>query len=793
MYGYKQQIYDAGGVWQSGQAPPCLFPCLIDFHPVLPYNILMDCWGKCVKSVIRKGFVMKITRMKVISCLTGFCVCVLCLSAFSIHADSSRKNTAPGQDNDGYYLLCTKEDFEWFISTVRQGDTEINVRLKNDLILNDTSNWENWADIPPENKFNPMIDYNGHFDGGGYALEGYYSNYKGSWQAFIFTNLEENARITNLHIRNSFFRTSFEDSSYEDDDGRTDVAAASVLCFSNEGVIEGCDVHARVMGAWNAGGIVGINYGQIRDCHFSGSVEAGLAEETERPENGMSVSTLFAGGICYSNRGTIHNCKNDGKITLGSLAENYYLNYAAGGIAGKNATEGMMEESENAGDVECVQLAGGIAGANWGRIARCTNSGDVLVSQADREYTESLISAGICASNGGVIDTCLQKGSAAITQTSLSFYAPVYGIACNTVNPDKGTITNCYYLKEHTNQVYRQSGVYKLSSDDTADFPAYLAGDKKIEDKDTWELMEILPDYPGTDEDDYIRLGFGPAEDVHYEVEEGDNLWSIAAAYYGNGSFYELLERDRKTGADTPLIPGEQITIPHREYYLLRANDEEGHGWSYCELPSGESCPTHFIAAKPIDWYYGSMHFEAGLGFDVMWPKEKEQGRDVPAADVRILYRMDGNPDGDFFADWETAKQSICQSAETWCGDAIDSLRFYCYTLDNGENLYGFSFRLHRQTDTVKCAAFYRVRDGFLAEYVGIEPAEEDWNVLERARYLAAEIDNALITSEVQSDCEEFYGKENWDFPLLHNPFAAALCYSKDAECSSYMLFTGAQ
>ncbi len=273
------------------------------------------------------------------------------------------------------YLLCTKEDFEWFISTVRQGDTEINVRLKNDLILHDTSNWENWADTPPENKFNPMIDYNGHFDGGGFALEGYYSNFKGTWQAFIFTNLEENARITNLHIRNSFFRTSFEDSSYENDDGRTDVVAAFVLCFSNEGIIEGCDVHARVMGAWNAGGIVGINYGQIRDCCFSGSVEAGLAKETEEPEN----------------------------------------------------------------------------------------------------------------------------------------------------------------------------------------------------------------------------------------------------------------------------------------------------------------------------------------------------------------------------------------------------------------------------------AAFYRVRDGFLAEYVGIEPTEEDWNVLERARYLAAEIDNALITSEVQSDCEEFCGKENWDFPLLHNPFAAALCYSKDAECSSYMLFTGAQ
>ena len=93
------------------------------------------------------------------------------------------------------------------------------------------------------------------------------------------------------------------------------------------------------------------------------------------------------------------------------------------------------------------------------------------------------------------------------------------------------------------------------------------------------------------------------------------------------------------------------------------------------------------------------------------------------------------------------------------------------------------------------CAAFYRVREGFLAEYIGIAPIQEKEPVLERVRYLAAEIktDSVLSSEEIQSDCEGFYGRENWDFPLLHNPFAAALAYDKNAECSSYMLFTGAQ
>lgn len=730
------------------------------------------------------------------------CICILCLPVLctlTYLADQhsaplvfqADRDYAPEQDTDGYYLLRTAKDFRWFISAVNNGNTETDVRLCNDLILNDASDWENWADTPPENIYYPMNHYNGHFDGGGFALDGYYSCFDeaDSWQVFMFTILDENARITDLHIRNSFFRTTYEDCFYEDNDGHTDVVTAAVLCFSNDGVIENCDVHAKVMGAWSAGGIVAANYGQMINCHFSGSVEAGLALDIEKPENRPGVDALYAGGVCYSNQGVILNCVNDGSILLHSLPEDYYLNYAAGGITGRLAEEGTIENSENNGSVTCAQLAGGIAGASWGGISRCVNTGDIHVEEADDlEHTESLISAGICASNGGVIDTCIHTGAATIHQTILSFYAPIYGIACNIVNPSKGTITNCYYLKEKTAQAYRQSDVHKLSVKDTANLSAYLDGTQRTENIDTWDLLPALPSYPGTDEEDYIRLSFGPASNEVYEVQPGDSFWSIAEKFYGDGRYYDLLEQEYAF-----LSPGDLLDIPRKDYYLLRTNDEQGHGWSYCVLPSGENCPTRFIAAKPIDWYYGSMDFDARSGFDVMWPKDKEQGNDVPASDIRILYRIDGNPDGDFFADWEAAQKSIRQSAGACCGDAVDSLHFYRYTLDNGEQLYGFSFLLYRPADTLQCAAFYRISEGFLAEYIGIAPVQEKEPVLERVRYLAAEIDNPLTVEEVQSDCEEFYGRENWDFPLLHNPFAAALAYDRDAACSSYMLFTGAQ
>ena len=708
------------------------------------------------------------------------------------------RNFAPKQDADGYYLLHTAEDFEWFIATINRGNAETNVRLCNDLILNDTSDWENWADAPPENTYHPMSYYNGHFDGGGFALDGYYPSFNeaSSFQAFIFTFLEENARISDLYIRNSFFRTTYEECSYEDDDGEIDVVPAAVLCFSNEGIIENCDIHAKVLGAWSAGGIAVINYGQIVNCHFYGSVEAGLAQHIEKPENYFGVHTLYAGGICRRNQGIVRGCVNDGSITLHNLPENYFMTCNAGGIVGSNREESVIEDSENNGSVTSAQMAGGIAGANWGGINRCINRGNVHVEEApDLEHTESMISAGICASNGGTIDTCIHTGSATISQTIVSFYAPVYGIACNIVNPDKGSIVNCYYLTENTNQAYRQSGVYKLSGEDTADLSAYLDGTKKIEDIDNWNLLSDLPFYPGTDEEDYIHLGFGPALDAIYEVQPGDSFWKIAEKFYGDGRYYDLLEQEPANLSAASLQPGDRLTIPHKDYYLLRTNDEQGHGWSACVSPAGENCPTRFNAAKPIDWYYGYMYFDAGKGFDVMWPKDKEQGHDVPPSDIRILYRLDGNPEGDFFADWEEVQKSIRQSAKTCCGDAIDSLRFYCYTLDSGEKLYGCSFRLYRETDILNCAAFYRIKEGFLAEYIGIAPIQETGPVLERVRYLAAEIktDSVLSTEEIQSDCEEFYGRENWDFPLLHNPFATAHAYDKDAECNSYILFTGSQ
>ena len=75
--------------------------------------------------------------------------------------------------------------------------------------------------------------------------------------------LEEDAKVTDLTIRDSLFVTTYEDCAYEDESGKTDMVTSAALCHANYGVIENCEVEAKVIGAWDAGGIAGINCGQM--------------------------------------------------------------------------------------------------------------------------------------------------------------------------------------------------------------------------------------------------------------------------------------------------------------------------------------------------------------------------------------------------------------------------------------------------------------------------------------------------------------------------------------------------
>ena len=757
------------------------------------------------------------------------------LLGFGMYAPEEVPEITPRQDEEGYYLLCTREGFEWFIHRINLKNEEhnVNARLTADIMLNDISNWENWAEEAPEYRYEYMWHYSGHFDGNGHTLEGYYS----VCEAPIFSTLEKEALVTDLKIRKSLFQRTYEESGYVNDDGEAGMLPAAALCNYNKGRIEDCDVEAAVLGDWSAGGIASFNYGVIENCRFAGKVEAGRWFCDDREDERWEVLRICAGGICEINHeGNIQNCLNEGEVFCGAISDTYYMYYSVGGIAGQICEEGSVENCENAGDIQGPECSGGIAGANRGEIYQCENTGKVHVEQTGPASTASLITAGICASNGGLVDSCWNTGEVSIRQEFPSCYAPVYGIACNRANIGRGQTRNCYYLPEKAKQDYRQSGVYKLSAAQMAEVEKYVAagqsaakkaadeymasgqdmtkagqdsaktedraGEKNdasdnyvISDVDSWELFSDFPDFPGTDEDDYIHLHAGPAEDTTYVVQPGDTLWEIAETFYGDGNRYDSLTCPGDSAgnfADGDLIhPGEEVFVPGFDYYLLCANDEVGFSRSFCRDASGEECPNTYYMAKPEDWYHGEMRFVENRWEQGLWPKDEEGVYGAAAENIRILYYIDGNPKGDFFAgEWESAKKKIAESAGIYCGQGLEDLRFYRYELDGGESLYGYSFRLYPDrcpfgsemrkgmNEALNCAVFYRLREGLMVEFIGIEPAEEDMDVLARTRYLAARVADGPAFEEKEYTGEKFYGRENWPYPELHNPFAMALEYS---------------
>ena len=109
-------------------------------------------------------------------------------------------------------------------------------------------------------------------------------------------------------------------------------------------------------------------------------------------------------------------------------------------------------------------------------------------------------------------------------------------------------------------------------------------------------------------------------------------------------------------------------------YPLLHAGNASNFGISYWGLPSGERFPTRSMASKPIDWYYGTMRFEANAGLDTLWPKtQKDLGHFfIQADEIHVFCRLDVNPDGDF---WKGAGRKPESALHKALPPTVESLR----------------------------------------------------------------------------------------------------------------------
>ena len=171
-----------------------------------------------------------------------------------------------------------------------------------------------------------------------------------------------------------------------------------------------------------AGGIAGINGNVIKDCYCTGIVSAFANSESafsSEPSQKVSASS-FAGGIAGSNSGSISNCYNTCEVTANAISESASSTTSVGGITGYNS--GSVSTSYNTGHITATKgwafgdaygNAGGIAGQNKSTIYDCYNLGTIS-AEAERGYTGSTPEAyfgkayagGIAGANDGRLQSC---------------------------------------------------------------------------------------------------------------------------------------------------------------------------------------------------------------------------------------------------------------------------------------------------------------------------------------------------------------------------------------------------
>jgi hypothetical protein len=211
------------------------------------------------------------------------------------------------------YIINTAKQLENLSWLVNLGvdNWDMNFKLGQDIMLNDTANWRNWANNPPANVWTPIGTrialFDGTFDGSGYAVNGIYADvnpekhyYKLSQGLFGVIGI---GTVKNLGISASYIK------------GHSYVGG---LAGENEdGAISNSYFIGIVEGRSDVGGLVGLNDGTIINSYSASVVNGdrdrrggGLVGYNNRKGSAISSSYYDKETSDQSDEG-----KGDGKTT----------------------------------------------------------------------------------------------------------------------------------------------------------------------------------------------------------------------------------------------------------------------------------------------------------------------------------------------------------------------------------------------------------------------------------------------------------------------------------------------
>lgn len=292
-----------------------------------------------------------------------------------------------GAADEEVLIITSARDLKEFATKVNGGATYKGkvIKLGNDIQF----------DRVTPNNFTPIANrvarFEGTFDGCGYTISdiNVTDTVNNNYQIGLFGIVGENGVVKNVTVKDSQFS-----------------------------------------GNAPMGGIVGINYGFVDNCHN---------------RNVQLESKDNAGGIVgVNNKGAIIvNCSSTGSVSMQKVVG------FVGGVAGENY--GDINNSCNMGIVECDGIdsyAGGIAGGvivNGGMINNCYNVGLV------KNVTDSVNSGGIAGKPG---DTAIVANSYCSTESSESNFAAAPAVEMNNDDFE----ANNMQTQDFVNQLNRNIG-----------------------------------------------------------------------------------------------------------------------------------------------------------------------------------------------------------------------------------------------------------------------------------------------------------------------------------------------
>ena len=214
-------------------------------------------------------------------------------------------------------------------------------------------------------EFEGISYFNGTFHGNGYAIRGMNLKEKGSQQG-LFRYIGELGIVADLNV----YGVVSPEGSQEEVGGIVGV---------NYGTIKNCTFTGAVSGQKSVGAIAGINksYGQIFECK----------------SNAIVLATDYSGGIAGVNEGIIDACINESRVNIEELDP--VLDLAGMDMGDLNIAQTIVARNNT----------GGIAGKSSGIIRNCTNNATV-----GYEHTGYNV-GGIAGYQNGVIIDCVNTGT----------------------------------------------------------------------------------------------------------------------------------------------------------------------------------------------------------------------------------------------------------------------------------------------------------------------------------------------------------------------------------------------